>query len=141
MRARAGLAGTLLQLGNVDGALAHYRDMLKLNSNDNQGIRYVLAGCLLRQDNDSAFRRDVAWQTAKETPIEPLLEQLEFTSDKRTSGIGAISCASACSRSATPTWRGSRGPWVHRWCDSSQWPLDSASRSADAYSNVACSGG
>ena len=31
----------------------------------------------------SPFRRDVAWQTAKETLIEPLLEQLEFTSDKR----------------------------------------------------------
>ena len=27
--------------------------MLKLNPNDNQGIRYVLAGCLLRQDDDS----------------------------------------------------------------------------------------
>lgn len=34
----------------------------------------------------SPFRRDVAWQTAKETPIEPLLEQLEFTSDKRNWG-------------------------------------------------------
>ena len=38
MRARAGLASTLLQLGDVDGALAHYYDMLKLNPNDNQGI-------------------------------------------------------------------------------------------------------
>jgi hypothetical protein len=47
MRARAGLAGTLLKLGDVDGALAHYRDMLKLNPNDDQGIRYVLAGCLI----------------------------------------------------------------------------------------------
>jgi hypothetical protein len=30
----------------------------------------------------SPFRRDVAWQAVKETPIEPLLEQLEFTSGK-----------------------------------------------------------
>ncbi len=60
MRARAGLASTLLQLGDVDGALAHYRDMLKLNPNDNQGIRYVLAGCLLRQDNDSALKELLA---------------------------------------------------------------------------------
>src|SRR3954447_25915101 len=37
MRARAGLAGTLLQLGDLDSAVAHYRDMLKLNPNDNQG--------------------------------------------------------------------------------------------------------
>src|SRR2546421_12928373 len=36
MRARAGLASTLLQLGDIDSALAHYRDMLKLIPNDNQ---------------------------------------------------------------------------------------------------------
>src|SRR5204863_3620550 len=59
-RARAGLAGTLVQLGDIAGALAHYRDMLKLNPNDNQGIRYVLAGCLLRQDNDSALKELLA---------------------------------------------------------------------------------
>jgi hypothetical protein len=34
----------------------------------------------------SPFRRDVASQAAKETPIEPLLEQLEFTSGKRNWG-------------------------------------------------------
>jgi tetratricopeptide (TPR) repeat protein len=60
MRARAGLASTLLQLGEIDSALAHYCDMLKLNPNDNQGIRYVLAGCLLRQDNDSALKELLA---------------------------------------------------------------------------------
>src|SRR3954470_3185299 len=60
MRARAGLAGTLVQLGDVAGALAHYGDMLKLNPNDNQGIRYVLAGCLLRQDDDSALKELLA---------------------------------------------------------------------------------
>jgi tetratricopeptide (TPR) repeat protein len=60
MRARAGLAGTLLKLGDVDGALAHYRDMLKLNPNDNQGIRYVLARCLLTQDNHSALKELLA---------------------------------------------------------------------------------
>ena len=37
-----------------------YRDLLKLNPNDNQGIRYVLAGCLLRQDNDSALNELLA---------------------------------------------------------------------------------
>ena len=60
MRARAGLASTLLQLGDVDGALAHYRDMLKLNPNDNQGIRYVVARCLLKQDNYSALKELLA---------------------------------------------------------------------------------
>lgn len=32
------------------------------------------------------FRRDVAWQTAEETPIQTLLEQLDFTSDKKNWG-------------------------------------------------------
>jgi tetratricopeptide (TPR) repeat protein len=60
MRARAGLASTLVQLGDIEGALAHYRDMLELNPNDNQGIRYVLAGCLLKQDNYSALKELLA---------------------------------------------------------------------------------
>ena len=34
--------------------------MLKLNPNDNQGIRYVLAGCLLRQDDYSALKELLA---------------------------------------------------------------------------------
>jgi hypothetical protein len=34
--------------------------MLKLNPNDNQGIRYVLAGCLLRRDNDSELKELLA---------------------------------------------------------------------------------
>lgn len=60
MRARAGLADTFVQLGNIEGALAHYRDMLELNPNDNQGIRYVLAGCLLKQENYSALKELLA---------------------------------------------------------------------------------
>jgi tetratricopeptide (TPR) repeat protein len=60
MRARAGLAGTLLKLGDINGALSHYRDMLKLNPNDNQGIRYLLAGCLLRQGDDGALKKLLA---------------------------------------------------------------------------------
>lgn len=44
MRARAGLASTLLQLGDVDGALAHYRDMLKLNRTTIRGFGTSLPG-------------------------------------------------------------------------------------------------
>jgi len=47
MRARAGLAECLCRLGKHKEAVEHYRAMLKLNPNDNQGIRYVLAACLL----------------------------------------------------------------------------------------------
>lgn len=43
MRARAGLAQALWLSGEREDAIAHYRDLLRLNPNDNQGIRYLLA--------------------------------------------------------------------------------------------------
>ncbi len=42
---------SLLQLGDVDAALEHFRAMLKLNPNDNQGIRYLLLAGLLRRND------------------------------------------------------------------------------------------
>jgi tetratricopeptide (TPR) repeat protein len=54
MRARAGLAATLNALGEVDAAISHYRDMLRLNPNDNQGIRYELASCLMKSGDTEA---------------------------------------------------------------------------------------
>ena len=39
MRARAGLAAALSALGDVAAAISNYRDMLRLNPSDNQGIR------------------------------------------------------------------------------------------------------
>ncbi len=52
MRARAGFAACLWQLGEREEAVAHRRDMLRLNPNDNQGIRYTLLGCLLAMGSD-----------------------------------------------------------------------------------------
>jgi len=52
MRARAGLARCLWMLGNRQEAIEHYRDMLRLNPNDNQGIRYILANCLLDEGQE-----------------------------------------------------------------------------------------
>jgi tetratricopeptide (TPR) repeat protein len=49
MRARAGLAECLWRLGEEGDALAHYEDMLRLNPNDNQGIRDVLLTRLLKR--------------------------------------------------------------------------------------------
>ena len=60
MRARAGLASALLKLGDVDGAIDHFRDMLRLNPNDNQGIRYILLGCLLERGDDGALKELMA---------------------------------------------------------------------------------
>jgi tetratricopeptide (TPR) repeat protein len=57
MRARAGLAATLYALGEVDAAISNYQDMLTLNPNDNQGIRYVLARCLMRKGDTEALKK------------------------------------------------------------------------------------
>lgn len=57
MRARAGLAATLDALGDVDAAIGHYRDMLRLNPGDNQGIRYVLARCFMKSRDIEALRQ------------------------------------------------------------------------------------
>lgn len=52
MRARAGLADCLWQLGKRGEAISHYQDMLRLNQNDNQGLRYLLLNHLLEDGRD-----------------------------------------------------------------------------------------
>jgi tetratricopeptide (TPR) repeat protein len=47
MRARLGLAQCLWLMGKREQAIQHYCDLLKLNPNDNQGVRYLLAASLL----------------------------------------------------------------------------------------------
>jgi tetratricopeptide (TPR) repeat protein len=57
MRARAGLAQSLWMLGKRQEAIDHYSDMLRLNPNDNQGIRYILAQCLLEIGADEDLEK------------------------------------------------------------------------------------
>ena len=52
MRARAGLAQCLWQAGRHDDAIEHYREMLRLNPGDNQGLRYTLLACLMELGRD-----------------------------------------------------------------------------------------
>ncbi len=52
MRARQGLAETLWRLKRQDEALEHYREMLRLNPNDNQGIRYLVLELLLEMGRE-----------------------------------------------------------------------------------------
>jgi tetratricopeptide (TPR) repeat protein len=47
MRARAALAETLWALGRREDAVEHQRELLRLNPNDNQGVRYRQAEWLL----------------------------------------------------------------------------------------------
>lgn len=50
MRARMGLAELLWTSGERGDAIDHLKEMLRLNENDNQGVRYVLSGWLLNMD-------------------------------------------------------------------------------------------
>lgn len=54
MRSRAGLMESLWELGGYDEAVAHAKEMLRLNTGDNQGIRYILIAYLaeLRRYDD-----------------------------------------------------------------------------------------
>ena len=55
MRAKAGLADCLYAKNEVDKAIEIYEEMLELNPNDNQGIRYLLLTLLLGKDDLTKF--------------------------------------------------------------------------------------
>jgi len=61
MRARAGLAECLREMGKTEEAVDHYWDMLRLNPNDNQGVRDLLMPCLIElgrdQDAEKLFKQ------------------------------------------------------------------------------------
>ncbi|MFC1521897.1 SEC-C metal-binding domain-containing protein [Elusimicrobiota bacterium] len=61
MRSKAGLAECLWEMERHNEAIGHYYGMLYLNASDNQGIRYILLGCLGelgRFDEMDKFMRD-----------------------------------------------------------------------------------
>lgn len=53
MRARVGLALALWMRGKKDEAIGHLREMLRLNPNDNQGNRYILAAYFVETGKDT----------------------------------------------------------------------------------------
>lgn len=55
MRAKAGLADCFYAKKEVDKAIEIYEEMLELNPNDNQGIRYLLSTLLLDKDDLTQF--------------------------------------------------------------------------------------
>jgi tetratricopeptide (TPR) repeat protein len=61
MRARAGLAQSLWEAGQREKAVVHYWDLLRLNPNDNQGIRDLLMPCLIElgrhEDAEKLFKQ------------------------------------------------------------------------------------
>jgi tetratricopeptide (TPR) repeat protein len=60
MRAREGLAQCLWEAGHREEAAGHFQEMLRLNPNDNQGVRYSLATLLLDLDRDQDIRQLLA---------------------------------------------------------------------------------
>jgi len=56
MRARQGLADSLWRLKRKEEARDHFRAMLRLNPNDNQGIRDLLLALLLEMERDDEAR-------------------------------------------------------------------------------------
>lgn len=54
MRARLALAQELFACGREDEAIEHYRALLELNPNDNQGVRHLLLPALLQRGDDDA---------------------------------------------------------------------------------------
>lgn len=67
MRARTGLAECLLAIGEWEAGVAHLRELLRLNPNDNQGIRYHLLDALLMMERNE--------------PAEDLLERSDYADD------------------------------------------------------------
>ena len=55
MRAKVGLANCLGVINEVDKAIEIYEELLELNPNDNQGVRYLLLVLLLSKKNLSKF--------------------------------------------------------------------------------------
>jgi hypothetical protein len=57
MRARQALAGALRAQGRLEEAADHLREMLRLNPNDNQGVRTVLLALLIELGRDDEATR------------------------------------------------------------------------------------
>jgi len=57
MRARTGLAQSLWRTGQKEEAVCHYKGLLELNPNDNQGIRDLLMPCLIEMGKDEEAER------------------------------------------------------------------------------------
>jgi tetratricopeptide (TPR) repeat protein len=53
MRSMAGLSISLWNAGRKDESISHLQEMLRLNPNDNQGIRYLLLPRLIECDRDT----------------------------------------------------------------------------------------
>ena len=68
MRARAGLARVLVEQERLQEAAEHYQEMLRLNPNDNQGVRHALVNLWIELGRD-----EEAWKLAETYPEDGAL--------------------------------------------------------------------
>jgi tetratricopeptide (TPR) repeat protein len=88
MRARCGLALALWRKGEQEAAIAHVQDMLRLNPNDNQGMRYILLAWLLargRQDGIASLMRRYKGDSAPQWRYTEALLEFRRVGDADTS--------------------------------------------------------
>jgi len=57
MRAKFELAKYLVELDQVEKAIQHFQEMLVLNPNDNQGVRYILLALLMEENKDQDAKK------------------------------------------------------------------------------------
>ncbi len=67
MRARQGLAESLVEMDRPAEAVEHFQEMLRLNPGDNQGIRHSLVNVLITLDRDAE-----AWELLDRFPEDGL---------------------------------------------------------------------
>lgn len=61
MRARKGLGLLLLEMRRYDEAIAEFKELLKRNPNDNQGVRYLVAPAFLLKGDGEAALEEFEW--------------------------------------------------------------------------------
>jgi tetratricopeptide (TPR) repeat protein len=94
MRARAGLAMTLWDLGERYEAVEHARALIQLNPNDNQGIRHLLQNWLLVVDDDESVERLLAqdpdeWSAQRAYTLTLLAFRAHGRGREATKAVGA----------------------------------------------------
>jgi thioredoxin-like negative regulator of GroEL len=90
MRARQHLAMELWEQGAREEAAEHYRDLLRLNPNDNQGVRYQLVDALIGLgEDDEAGRLILQYEEDSSAAMAWSAALLAFRSEARSQASGA----------------------------------------------------
>jgi len=109
MRARAQLAGLLHDTGQIEEAIEHFEDMLRLNPGDNQGLRYSLLGCYLAKGHvEGAERLFAAYPEEGSAMFAWARVLTDFLSGKQSSATKSLSAARQTNRHVEPLLTGQK---------------------------------